>query len=154
MRISRFSSRALAFATVILAGMYFFAIGALRARSQSHGNSAAPPHGVELSSLDRTCKPCEDFYPLREWFVADKESHSCRVSKLGPLQRTAGTEIARNCAKFSKSASANHNAAAGSNEQKIGDYYASCMDVQQIDAAGAKPLQPRIRPHPGDRQWS
>ena len=30
------------------------------------------------------------------------------------------------------------------NEQKIGDYYASCMDTSSIDAAGLKPLQSEI----------
>ncbi len=30
------------------------------------------------------------------------------------------------------------------NEQKIGDYYASCMNTSAIDAAGLKPLQPEI----------
>jgi predicted metalloendopeptidase len=35
---------------------------------------------------------------------------------------------------------ANSKAAAGSNEQKIGDFYSSCMDTTAIDAAGSKPL--------------
>ncbi len=30
------------------------------------------------------------------------------------------------------------------NEQKIGDYYASCMNEQAVDAAGLKPLQPEL----------
>jgi len=30
------------------------------------------------------------------------------------------------------------------NEQKIGDYYATCMDEQAIDANGLKPLQPEL----------
>ncbi len=30
------------------------------------------------------------------------------------------------------------------NEQKIGDYYAACMDESAIDAAGLKPLQPEL----------
>ena len=30
------------------------------------------------------------------------------------------------------------------NEQKIGDYYASCMDESAVDAAGLKPLQPEL----------
>jgi len=33
------------------------------------------------------------------------------------------------------------NAAAGSNERKIGDFYASCMDTTAIDAAGVKPIE-------------
>jgi predicted metalloendopeptidase len=32
----------------------------------------------------------------------------------------------------------------GSNEQKIGDYYASCMDTAAIDAAGTKPIEPEL----------
>src|SRR5712692_3779196 len=35
----------------------------------------------------------------------------------------------------------NAKASAGSNEQKIGDFYASCMDITAIDAAGTKPLE-------------
>ena len=36
-------------------------------------------------------------------------------------------------------------AAPGSNRQKIGDFYASCMDESQIEAAGAKPLDPEFQ---------
>ncbi len=35
-------------------------------------------------------------------------------------------------------------APAGSDEQKIGDFYASCMDTTQIEREGAKPLQPEF----------
>ena len=37
-------------------------------------------------------------------------------------------------------ASAAAKAARGSNEQKVGDFYASCMDTSAIEAAGAKPI--------------
>src|SRR5262249_7136432 len=37
-------------------------------------------------------------------------------------------------------AAANAHQPAGSNEQKIGDFYASCMDTSAIDAAGLKPI--------------
>ena len=30
-------------------------------------------------------------------------------------------------------------------DQKIGDYYASCMDEKTIEASGAKPLEPRLQ---------
>ena len=36
------------------------------------------------------------------------------------------------------------NAQHTANEQKIGDYYASCMDEDAIDADGLKPLQPEL----------
>ena len=33
----------------------------------------------------------------------------------------------------------------GSNWQKIGDYYATCMDESAIEAAGLKPLDPKFQ---------
>src|SRR4029077_6353487 len=36
------------------------------------------------------------------------------------------------------------NAQPGTNEQKIGDFYASCMDTAAIEAAGTKPLDPDL----------
>ena len=36
------------------------------------------------------------------------------------------------------------NAPAGSNEQKIGDFYASCMDTEAIEAAGLKPIAAQL----------
>jgi predicted metalloendopeptidase len=41
-------------------------------------------------------------------------------------------------------AAAESKAAAGTNEQKIGDFYSSCMDATAIDAAGAKPIEPEL----------
>ena len=53
-------------------------------------------------------------------------------------------EIANCFTRFWKRAAANTQAAPGSNEQKIGDFYASCMDEKQINADGAKPLDPEF----------
>ena len=36
------------------------------------------------------------------------------------------------------------NAAKGSDEQKIGDYYASCLDEAKREAEGMKPLVPEL----------
>jgi len=36
------------------------------------------------------------------------------------------------------------NPPAGSDEQKIGDFYASCMDTAQVEREGAKPLEPEF----------
>src|SRR3981189_597148 len=96
-------------------------------------------HGFDVANLDRTCKPCDDFhqfavggwlknnpipaqYPVWGSFItlADKNQEALR----GILE----------------SAAANRSASAGSNEQKIGDFYASCMDTKEIDAQGLKPI--------------
>jgi len=41
-------------------------------------------------------------------------------------------------------AAASTKASPGTNEQKIGDFYASCMDTTSIDAAGSKPIEPEL----------
>ncbi len=41
-------------------------------------------------------------------------------------------------------AAAKANGTAGSNERKIGDFYASCMDTTAVDAAGAKPIEAEL----------
>src|SRR5258706_13471956 len=38
-------------------------------------------------------------------------------------------------------ATKNSSVSKGSNEQKVGDYYASCMDEVKIEAAGLQPMQ-------------
>ena len=96
-------------------------------------------HGYDVANLDRTCKPCDDFYQFAvggwlknnpippefpEWgsfiTLADKNEQALH----GLLETVA----------------ANTSAAPGSNEQKIGDFYASCMDTKEIDAQGLKPI--------------
>ena len=43
-----------------------------------------------------------------------------------------------------EASAANTSAPQGSNERKMGDYYASCMDTAAIDARGIQPLQPDL----------
>jgi predicted metalloendopeptidase len=96
-------------------------------------------HGYDVANLDRACKPCDDFYqfavggwlknnpippeyPMWGSFItlADKNQQALR----GILETSA----------------ANTSVARGSNEQKIGDFFASCMDTKEIDTQGLKPI--------------
>jgi predicted metalloendopeptidase len=96
-------------------------------------------HGVELSILDKTCKPCEDFYRYAsgEWLVKNPVPAAYpswgRFNELIEKNRELLHQIL-------EGAAANPKSAPGSNEQKIGDFYASCMNEKEIDAAGVKPL--------------
>ena len=81
----------------IVAAFIFLACGSiqlLRAGQEPGGAkpSGAAAHGVELSILDKTCKPCEDFYHYAsgEWLKANPVPGS--VPELGPLQRAGGKE--------------------------------------------------------------
>lgn len=94
--------------------------------------------GFSLTNLDKTCKPCDDFYEfaMGGWMKAnpippDYPSWGT-FTQLRDNNLTAMRTILEAAAKA--------NAPAGSNEQKIGDFYASCMDSSAIEAAGLKPL--------------
>ncbi|MFN2454334.1 MAG: M13 family metallopeptidase [Pyrinomonadaceae bacterium] len=100
-------------------------------------------HGFDVSNLDKTCKPCEDFFQYANggWLARNEIpaafSSWGTTSSLAEKNRTTLRQILEDAAK-------NTNAPAGSNEQKIGAFYASCMDEAKIEAEGAKPLQPEL----------
>ena len=113
------------------------------------GTSAAQPdskktiHGFDPADFDRSVTPCEDFYKFTSggWMKnnpipADRSSWST-FGKLRAANEDALHGIL-------EEAAANKSAAPGSNGQKIGDFYASCMDEAQAESVGAKPLDPEL----------
>jgi putative endopeptidase len=111
---------------------------------QSRASSASPQpstdesHGVQLSSIDKTCKPCQDFYHFAngEWLKKNPVPPAYPTwnsfSELAEKNREHLHQIL-------EKAAADANALPGSVEQKIGDFYASCMDDHQVNEEGLKP---------------
>ena len=99
--------------------------------------------GFDPANMCTTCKACDDFYLYANGGWLAKNVIPPAFSSWGitsPLrEKNVATlhEILEDAAK-------NTAAPAGSNEQKIGAFYASCMDEAKIEAAGAKPLAPEI----------
>ncbi|HXJ91721.1 MAG TPA: M13 family metallopeptidase [Terriglobia bacterium] len=105
--------------------------------------TAAASHGVALSSMDKTCKPCRDFYGYAtgEWRKKNP------IPPAYPNWSPAYELVERNrdhLHEILEKAAADHQAVPGSNEQKIGDFYASCMNEEQVNAEGVKPLEPEF----------
>ncbi|HTB92744.1 MAG TPA: M13 family metallopeptidase [Candidatus Sulfotelmatobacter sp.] len=96
------------------------------------------PWGFSLSNMDKTCKPCDDFYQfaMGGWMKANPIP--AEYPTWGTFTELRDKNLA-GMRTILESAS-NSKAAAGSNEQKIGDFYASCMDTTAIEGAGLKPL--------------
>src|SRR5437667_5276012 len=98
--------------------------------------------GFETANLDKTCKPCDDFdqFAMGGWMKSNPIPPE--YSSWGSFTQLADKNH-QNLRQILEAA-ASAKAAPGSNEQKIGDFYASCMDTATIDAAGTKPIEPDL----------
>lgn len=96
-------------------------------------------HGFDVTNLDRTCKPCDDFYQ----FAVGGWLKNNPIPPEYPVWGSFITLADKNQQALHgilEAAARNTSAISGSNEQKIGDFFASCMDTKEIGAQGLKPL--------------
>jgi len=100
-------------------------------------------HGYDVANLDRTCKPCDDFYQFAVGGWLKNNPIPPEFPEWGSfITLTDKNEQALH--GLLETAAANTSAAPGSNEQKIGDFYASCMDTKEVDAQGLKPIDAEL----------
>ena len=110
--------------------------------SQRHAEPVLPyTPSLDPAAMDRTADPCVDFYEYScgGWkkmnpIPADQTSWSVygklyedNLNYLRGILEEASTAKDRDAVT-----------------QKIGDYYASCMDEAEVEKLGAKPLQPSL----------
>jgi len=108
-------------------------------------NSDVKPNGIEplVAHIDSTLKPNDDFfnYANGAWFKAhpipESETSNGIFLQVKDTVNDAVRTICENAAKKT-------DAAKGSNEQKIGDFFFSGMDTVSIDKAGIEPLKEEL----------
>ena len=109
--------------------------------------SAAPAgsnadNGLDLGNLDKSVAACTNFYQFADggWMahhpIPPAYPEWGTFNELQERNRDVLREILESAAKVQ--------APEGSNEQKIGDFYESCMDEKGIEAAGIGPIQPDL----------
>ncbi len=112
------------------------------AGAQQPAASSKYEPALDVTSMDRSIDPCVDFfkYSCGGWMKANPippdQSSWDTYSKMQDENRIRLREIL----EAASAPDPNRNAAT----QKIGDYYASCVDEKAIDAKGAAPLKPEL----------
>jgi len=128
----------------ILAVVVVLAVALAGAGLRASPAAADKPNswGFDTANLDKTCKPCDDFYQFAMGGWMKSNPIPPEYPSWGTFAQLADKNQ-QNLRQILDDA-VNAKAAAGSNEQKIGDFYASCMDATAIDAAGTKPFEPEL----------
>lgn len=94
--------------------------------------------GIDTSAIDKTCKPCDDFWRFANGVWIDKNPIPPSQATWGVMSALRDQNSER--VKVILDSAAASKAPAGSNERKIGDLYASCMDTERINKLGWQPI--------------
>jgi putative endopeptidase len=95
---------------------------------------------IDAANFDRSVAPCDNFFQFADggWIKANPiPAAYSRWGTFNILQEH-NQDVLRG---ILEDAAKDRSSKLGSNWQKIGDFYATCMDEDQIEAAGVKPLQ-------------
>jgi putative endopeptidase len=135
-----FLKRLLASSAILVTVVLAVALILADSRAAKAADGASDIHGFDVKNLDKTCKPCEDFFQFANGGWIKNNPIPADQSVWGSFV-TLADRNETSLRGLLESAEANDSAAPGSKEQKIGDFYASCMDTTSIEAQGVKPLQ-------------
>ncbi len=115
---------------------------AIPASAQQQATPAKTMRALDPKLMDTSVDPCVNFYQyscggwLKQNPIPEDESSYGRFSELIDENQLVLKAILEKAAAGGPGRSPN--------EQKIGDYYASCMNVDAVNEAGLKPLQPLL----------
>ncbi len=115
------------------------------ATAKSSSDSSKPvqrPKSFDIDAMDKSVDPCEDFYEYAcgNWRkknpIPSDQARWGRFNELAEYNRQTLHQILEKAAK------------PGAKRipimQKIGDFYASCMDEKTVDSKGSAPLKPLL----------
>jgi endothelin-converting enzyme/putative endopeptidase len=129
------SMKVLRFGVIALLISFYFSLAA-------HAQQSTHTPALDVTAMDRTIDPCVDFFKYAcggwiknnpippdqsSWDLYSKMEDENKDKLRGILETAAAPDPGRNAVS-----------------QKIGDYYASCMDEKAIEDKGVDPLKPEL----------
>ena len=98
--------------------------------------------GFDFSSLDRSASACQDFNRFANGGWMDKNPIPAAYSRWGRFEMLDEQNL--NVLHGILDGLVAKKKFANGNEQKIADFYGSCMDEKKIETEGIKPLEPEL----------
>ena len=97
----------------------------------------------DVAGMDTSASACNDFYQYANggWLKANPIPAAYPAWGVANVLNEKNRDVLH---EILEAAAKNTAAKKGSNEQKVGDYYASCMDEAKIEAEGLKPIQAEL----------
>jgi putative endopeptidase len=117
-------------------------VAMLPALPQGPAQPAKTLKALDPALMDTTADPCVNFYQyscggyLKQTPIPADESSYGQFNELSDQNLLVLKGILEKAATGGAGRTAN--------EQKIGDYYATCMNVEAVDKTGLQPLQPLL----------
>ncbi|HEY0346640.1 MAG TPA: M13 family metallopeptidase [Pyrinomonadaceae bacterium] len=99
--------------------------------------------GFDFSSIDRSVNACQDFNRFANGGWIDRNPVPAAYSRWGRFELLDESNV--NVLHEILDGLIAKKKFANANEQKIADFYGSCMDEQTIEAEGIKPLEPELQ---------
>ena len=97
----------------------------------------------DIAGMDTKTAACADFYQYANggWLAANPIPAAYPAWGVANVLNEHNRDMLR---EILEAAAKNVGSHKSNNEQKIGDYYATCMDEAKIEAAGLKPIQAEL----------
>lgn len=121
----------------LLAGAAILALASCQQNGSNADNSTVKL--LDPANMDTTVKPGDDFFMYANGARLRKDTIPADQTRWGSFNILQENNY-KALQELLEGAAANKSAAAGSNDQKVGDYYRSGMDTAAIDKAGITPL--------------
>lgn len=133
-------------AAIVVAGMSLGACVAQRsvaAPGPQASETYLPIPGFDSTSIDSTVDPCNDFYK----FACGKfaANHPIPADQTGVDQFYALYNVNTQALNGILTKEAANRTGRSADEQKIGDYYAACLNTDLIEKKGLEPIEPLLK---------